>query len=190
MSYCDGKAKAILYNKGNQIVSEFPPITLTETHIATGNEIIVEGDAEFNGVRSGVKANLQDSEGLASDTYRLVFITYGSNGIRDYYHAEIIRSRDNLSLGYAGADTGWYTASIIKIEPIGGSRCHLEVRDREGRLFYQSDDCKYHVACGDECPDGYLKCECDTYPGYSCVPCGEYLSRLSAIENKISNLIP
>lgn len=26
---------------------------------------------------------------------------------------------------------------------------------------------------GDDCPDGHLKCMCNTYPGYCCIPCSQ-----------------
>jgi hypothetical protein len=32
---------------------------------------------------------------------------------------------------------------------------------------------RYEVACGQECPDGYMKCPSNQYPGYCCVKCAE-----------------
>lgn len=29
--------------------------------------------------------------------------------------------------------------------------------------------CKIEVACGDNCPEGYCKIDCETYPGYCCI---------------------
>ncbi|MHC5729980.1 MAG: hypothetical protein ACYTXY_38870, partial [Nostoc sp.] len=30
-------------------------------------------------------------------------------------------------------------------------------------------ECNYQISCGDECPEGYCKIDCETYPGYCCL---------------------
>jgi hypothetical protein len=48
----------------------------------------------------------------------------------------------------------------------------------------------YNVVCGDECPPGHIKCDCNEYPGFCCIPCSEIIggirSAISAIRG-ISN---
>lgn len=35
------------------------------------------------------------------------------------------------------------------------------------------------VTCDDECPPGYMKCECNSYPGYCCISCSEIRSGIN-----------
>jgi hypothetical protein len=73
-----------------------------------------------------------------------------------------------------------------------GNSCSILFKDLAGNILYREvGDCPvtWKYSCDDECPDGYLKCECDEYPGYKCIPCGQFLGRLEAIESKVKSLI-
>jgi|SRR6476469_204261 len=77
------------------------------------------------------------------------------------------------------------------LECIGNS-CSIAFKDLQGNILYrETGECPitWKYSCDDECPEGFLKCECDEYPGYCCMPCSPILNRLSTIENKISSLI-
>lgn len=44
------------------------------------------------------------------------------------------------------------------------------IKDSLGNVIYSNPDvsCNYTVACDEECPPGYCRCECKKYPGYCC----------------------
>jgi hypothetical protein len=73
-----------------------------------------------------------------------------------------------------------------------GSNCSITFKDLQGNTLYrETGDCPitWKYSCDDDCPEGYLKCDCDQFPGFKCVPCSSYLGRLEAIDNNISRLI-
>ena len=49
--------------------------------------------------------------------------------------------------------------------------CNIKILNNGSVIFQAQGDCpvSFTVACGDECPDGYCKIECETYPGYCCI---------------------
>lgn len=53
--------------------------------------------------------------------------------------------------------------------------------------FYKKDT-QYLVSCGDECPEGFLKCDTSVYPGYCCIPCGEIKSEIAVMRSIIRGL--
>ncbi|MBW4677840.1 MAG: hypothetical protein KME52_28745 [Desmonostoc geniculatum HA4340-LM1] len=58
----------------------------------------------------------------------------------------------------------------------------LVVTGTSGREYLRVEvsDCNYIVTCDDNCPPGHIKCECDSYPGYCCIPCSEIRSEISS----------
>lgn len=46
----------------------------------------------------------------------------------------------------------------------------ITIKNGNNQIVFQSSNyaCDYEVACDDECPPGYCKCECTNYPGYCC----------------------
>ncbi|MHC5817719.1 MAG: hypothetical protein ACYT04_17920, partial [Nostoc sp.] len=53
----------------------------------------------------------------------------------------------------------------------GGGACTLTIFHQGTRLFETQGECpvSFTVACGDECPEGYCKIDCEAYPGYCCL---------------------
>ena len=52
-------------------------------------------------------------------------------------------------------------------------KCKIEIKHNQKLLFSDVGSCpvKFAVACGEECPEGYLKCSSTNYPGYCCLQC-------------------
>ncbi|MEH2302865.1 MAG: hypothetical protein V7K88_28785 [Nostoc sp.] len=50
-------------------------------------------------------------------------------------------------------------------------KCEITILSNGQTLFQAQGDCpvNFTVACGDECPNGYCKIDCETYPGYCCI---------------------
>jgi hypothetical protein len=65
--------------------------------------------------------------------------------------------------------------------------CSVEVFDQTGFIRKQFGDCPitYKFACGDECPDGHIKCEYPGYPGYCCIPCQATASKIRNLAAKV-----
>src|SRR6476646_8334271 len=68
--------------------------------------------------------------------------------------------------------------SSVKCNNTVTAKQFIEVKYQGNRLFYdeQEGNISYTVGCGGECPEGFMRCECDTYPGYSCIPCNSLQS--------------
>ncbi|MEH2456537.1 hypothetical protein [Nostoc sp.] len=54
---------------------------------------------------------------------------------------------------------------------IDDNKCEIKVLNSGKILFSAQGNCPvtFNVACGDECPNGYCKIDCETYPGYCCI---------------------
>ncbi|BAT56381.1 hypothetical protein NOS3756_53860 [Nostoc sp. NIES-3756] len=68
--------------------------------------------------------------------------------------------------------------------------CKLEVKDTsQNILFSASGKCpiNYQVACGN-CPDGYIECKTDSYPGYCCIPCSELRNGIAAATSALRGI--
>lgn len=63
--------------------------------------------------------------------------------------------------------------------------CFIKVRDLQGKLIFKdSGQCPitYKVECiKDKCPEGFMKCKRDAYPGYCCIPCNEIKNEIASI---------
>lgn len=72
-----------------------------------------------------------------------------------------------------------------------GVGCQIEIFDKNNqRLLAHAGLCpiKFKVACDDECPEGYFRCESSGYPGYKCISCSEIQSQLAAMRNQVKRL--
>ncbi|WP_148220269.1 hypothetical protein [Nostoc punctiforme] len=62
---------------------------------------------------------------------------------------------------------------------------------RNGEIIYKDvrkAPITFKVDCiKDSCPDGYLKCESDNYPGYCCISCSELKSTIANITASVRN---
>jgi hypothetical protein len=73
-----------------------------------------------------------------------------------------------------------------------GNSCSIVFKDLAGNTLYREvGECpiKWNYSCDNECPDGFLKCECDEYPGYCCLPCGSVEAGITSIKTQIESLI-
>ncbi len=71
-----------------------------------------------------------------------------------------------------------------------GNGCFISVTTENG-INYKSPrgaKCEFEIACGDECPQGYIRCETPGYPGYCCIPCSEIKGEIIAIKNTVKSL--
>ncbi len=68
--------------------------------------------------------------------------------------------------------------------------CTIKVLHKNQVIFTDSGDCpiSFKVTCGENCPDGTIKCFKSGYPGFCCVPCGEIKTGIKAITNHVRSL--
>jgi|GEM_PF-4718511 len=64
------------------------------------------------------------------------------------------------------------------------------VTDITGEIFRKSIDTipRCTVECEDNCPEGYLKCHSDDYPGYCCIPCEITKNRIEGLIASVKGL--
>ena len=70
--------------------------------------------------------------------------------------------------------------------------CAITILNNNVKIFSDSGQCScnYTVACGNECPDGYVKCHSDSYPGYCCLPCNDIEDRIDALTQLAKSKTP
>lgn len=104
------------------------------------------------------------------------------------YSAQFRDGNNNLIIGSA---VGYYPGDEPTLEKIlipdsdksPQQICKLTIKDVNNvLLFSYTGYCpiEYHIAC-EGCPDGFLKCSCNQYPGYCCISCSEVKTGLSNI---------
>jgi len=61
------------------------------------------------------------------------------------------------------------------------------IKDRNSAVIYRQvlNNPKTKVICGNNCPQGFLKCCSDNYPGYCCIPCNEIKGDFQQMRNLI-----
>ena len=66
----------------------------------------------------------------------------------------------------------------------------LIIKDSLGNTLFnvRGSTCNYTISCDNDCPDGYLKCHSDSYPGYCCIPCGDIKNRITSLIAKVKGL--
>lgn len=62
----------------------------------------------------------------------------------------------------------------------GGKQIVIKSQFGEEIFRQKVKDCDFKISCGDDCPDGQMKCKCDSYPGYCCVSCNEIISGINS----------
>ena len=67
------------------------------------------------------------------------------------------------------------------------SNCFIKVTKNGAQIHKATGKCpvNFTVACGDNCPDGYMRCEKPEYPGYCCIPCDEIRNGIVAAISEI-----
>lgn len=73
-----------------------------------------------------------------------------------------------------------------------GNGCTISISSNGKVLFTDTGSCPctFTIACGNQCPDGTIRCQCQSYPGYCCIPCGDIegrIERLTALVRSIKN---
>ncbi|WP_414579595.1 hypothetical protein [Anabaena sp. CCY 9402-a] len=63
---------------------------------------------------------------------------------------------------------------------------YLTIKNAQGVQIFkkQVKDCNYKISCGDDCPDGQIKCTHNKYPGYCCIPCQSTASKINNLASK------
>jgi hypothetical protein len=75
--------------------------------------------------------------------------------------------------------------SNILFTPDLVTKYQIIISDTNGNQLFKDEKTsdtppKYNVACGDGCPPNHIKCKCDSYPGYCCIPCNEIKGGIAA----------
>ncbi|MEH2169333.1 MAG: hypothetical protein V7K41_22280 [Nostoc sp.] len=90
-------------------------------------------------------------------------------------------------LGYSNFERQW-NGGTVGIGLKGNTdKCTIQIIDSMGRIFSKTSECpiKYTVACGDDCPEGFCKCEISEYPGYCCLNCNATARSIRDITNNL-----
>ena len=68
--------------------------------------------------------------------------------------------------------------------------CTIVISNNGNTIFTDKGECpcNFNVACGDDCPDGSIRCDCDSYPGYCCIPCDEVKGGIANITAMLRNV--
>lgn len=70
------------------------------------------------------------------------------------------------------------------------NRCKITISHMGTTLFTDKGNCpvKFEVICGEQCPEGYLKCASTNYPGYCCLPCEPIKAEIKAIKSHVASI--
>jgi hypothetical protein len=180
--HCNNQSKAIV-----GITSEHPenifthncPIDIQVSLVPSrGVTIKVSGDYELGHSHNLGNAIYIDLNGTRNDSYSLNLVTCnqsigcGANSPNNkgepYYQAQIYKN--GVDTGEHFGTAGWYSVQITDVI-YGSDKYQMQIFDKNQTMIYQqnfNNQPQYTVACDDECPEGYCKCECIHYPGYCC----------------------
>jgi hypothetical protein len=192
MLYCEGKKKVnIIYtfNKSKQI------FTFDKTPVGVEKSLIKVVDPNSYCWRfSGIGVNNDDSYEYYACGQNPSFL-FNGDGFTLYL--------DGLRLGSAGYQYRRGSQSVSQVsgttKPNPGhntdgncdscsiDKCTLIVKYQGTTVFEKSGDCPldFQVACDDDCPPGYIKCNKTDYPGYCCISCSEIKSEITALRSAI-----
>ena len=188
MSICGTGEKTTLYYRFNKQITD-STITFNDSVASISTSSASGGTGNFN-----------------AKGYRLTWV--GAGGyfagdqiVYDYYvtPAQDASNFPQMHVKQCGQttfkDVGPVDANTIRIdntvhcentsnENASPQICTINVALDNGGKWNQSGECpaQYHTSCGEACPDGYIKCLKQSYPGYCCVAC-------EPIENALDSLI-
>ncbi|MBW4571600.1 MAG: hypothetical protein KME31_27360 [Tolypothrix carrinoi HA7290-LM1] len=93
---------------------------------------------------------------------------------------------------------GSVTAGAIRLRdvlftPNNPSGYKIKIFDITGKLLFEdfkatNNPPKYEIVCGNRCPEGYIKCACDAYPGYCCIPCSEIRGGIASATSALRSI--
>jgi hypothetical protein len=161
MSYCTGKRKAIVtYTKPNKQRVKYES---TQVPINVLTEQDTPGTYRFYGIGDDDRAYSFTASGK-NPGYSLN-VGFNSRGYTPTMDGVFIQPQNYYFVRAYGIE------ELVK--PVVG--CQIKITG-SGNNFTDAIECpngSFEVACDDECPEGYLKCEIAQYPGYCCIPCNE-----------------
>lgn len=104
---------------------------------------------------------------------------------------KILSAKDGRELYSDGSiQAGSIRARDIKFTPDGISGYKITISNSTGGKLFEEKKLNlppptYEVACGENCPEGYVRCETSTYPGYCCLPCKPTAAKINNLASKI-----
>lgn len=69
-------------------------------------------------------------------------------------------------------------------------KCEIKVSYNGQLIHSDRGNCPipFEVICGEQCPEGYLKCASTNYPGYCCLPCAPIAAEIKAITSQVRSI--
>jgi len=173
--YCNVGDKPKVYYKfgtSTQQIYESPasPIDVTVENFSTNT-------SNYSPVGYGLSGNSTNSGVPFSIVVRdYQIIDQGSGSPPDIrYILYVQRCQDSGLISYTNTDPASITINPAitcgaSITNTMKSRLHIKKAGESTDIFMVEGDypCTFKVACID-CPDGFCRCDCDTYPGYCCL---------------------
>lgn len=108
-----------------------------------------------------------------------------------FSNRRILSAKDGREL-YSDGSTyaGPIQVRDIKFTPDTASGYKITISNSNGSKLLEDKKTTdspptYEVACGENCPEGYIKCETTTYPGYCCLPCKATAEKINNLASKI-----
>lgn len=194
MQVCPNKSKAIvIFRFGSN-----PEQRLTIGDLSPNDIVDVETVNFGNSLddKKCYKIDYINCQGISGTSYlcssKIEFITSGqvcgngwikdAEGSRNPYNSSQISASISVVNGFNIPD-GQCGECI--------SGCGISIKRNNQIILEKSGVCPitWRHSCEEECPEGYLKCECDNYPGYKCIPCGEIAGKLNSIEGHVNRLL-
>ncbi|OCQ98964.1 hypothetical protein BCD64_23280 [Nostoc sp. MBR 210] len=191
---CEGskKATAIITYKGKttRVESKRPPIDYTVEYS--------ENDSQSNeDVRCDYELTNFLSDGTTgTETFRLdpkkqIYVKTpeegGVSGSSNYPSFVLYAGEDVISAKYAPDQVSNMTVAFAG--NCGGKGWRVKINDASGQIFSKfypgEEEPKVEVACDDNCPQGQMKCKCDKYPGYCCIPCNSVVPKINNLAAKL-----
>lgn len=181
MLYCQGKTSArVIFDKETVISNSCPvKVECLNQGGQTGTTITVVGDREIGHAHHpGTTETETDPTGNSSDSYSLRLVTCSTgigcgasspnNSGEPYYQAQILKNGVYTGLHFGTA--GWY--SITQMTVVSEGLKLFKISNSTKTLYSKEyQQCpKFEVACDDDCPPGYMRCQNTNYPGYCCIP--------------------
>ncbi|MEH2454490.1 hypothetical protein [Nostoc sp.] len=194
--YCRiGEKSRVTYNfKGQPSVtyeSDISPIEVTTASTSKNNTSNYNSQGyqiTFNspqGAYGTITAVITD--------YKIEYVDYGVGHPYTGYYISLIRCGSTTFPPRANGlpeakltDTNISVDNSVKCPVPAGSTtqvCNIKISSNGNILFQADGDCpvNFTVGCGDECPDGYCKIDCKTYPGYCCLNEAELQSLITQL---------
>lgn len=181
MAYCKvgDKAKVTYQFQGDKPItyeSDISPIEVT-----TG-ESLTNSTSNYN--PDGYRITFNSPQG-AFGQIQFTVIDYQLYHLSSPYAGDYISfipcGSTSFPLDPDGSMRGYLITSPVVIDstvkcpsPISNTSnnvCNLKVLSNGEIVFQAQGKCpvNFTVACGDECPQGYCKIDCEAYPGYCCI---------------------